>query len=359
MSDLTKDGIQLLLDTGRAQAGVLRFTSLDGKPSEPFVILPNNVVQSVAHLGAPTRVKQTVALIDAGSFCDYVNRFKNPDSLIFATVTPTGAKLTAILDYHGAPARPTTTDPTATLEWVAESMYDKYCLAVGGKAFNGDPLPQWPDFVADPLKQKQVLGWLEAARVSGFKSAKVPPAAVDKPEAPHYCNHRATLELVETDDWKQWCAADGKAMNQDTFAVWLEEHAYLFNSVKDGALKGSDLLELVCTLQATNDVRFERQQRLQDGKNNLSWTENVEVTGSSAQTGQIQFPAVITAGLQPFEGGPAYEVDARLKTRIESRKLVIWFETVQRPKIIRDSILDTVKLVTNSTGILPMIGTAA
>lgn len=51
-------------------------------------------------------------------------------------------------------------------------------------------------------------------------------------------------------------------------------------------------------------------------------------------------------------------MDARLKTRIESRKLVIWFETVQKPKIIRDSILDTVKLVTEKTGIVPLIGSA-
>jgi hypothetical protein len=45
----------------------------------------------------------------------------------------------------------------------AKIAYDTYCHAVGGKAFNGDPLPSWEDFSADPKKQPQANGWLAAA----------------------------------------------------------------------------------------------------------------------------------------------------------------------------------------------------
>lgn len=46
---------------------------------------------------------------------------------------------------------------------VAEELYTAYCAAVGGVAYNGDPLPSWEEFSADPSKEKQTNGWLAAA----------------------------------------------------------------------------------------------------------------------------------------------------------------------------------------------------
>ena len=52
------------------------------------------------------------------------------------------------------------------VEQQAKKMYEAYCAAVGGKAFNGDPLPSWALFSVDPSKQLQVSGWLAAANIS-------------------------------------------------------------------------------------------------------------------------------------------------------------------------------------------------
>jgi|AntRauTorcE11897_2_1112592.scaffolds.fasta_scaffold57136_2 hypothetical protein len=48
-------------------------------------------------------------------------------------------------------------------EYVAGELYRVYCEAVGGIAFNGDPLPDWDTFYSDESKQKQSNAWLEAA----------------------------------------------------------------------------------------------------------------------------------------------------------------------------------------------------
>lgn len=48
-------------------------------------------------------------------------------------------------------------------EIVAEALYTAYCAAVGGVNFNGDPLPDWATFAADPTKEKQSNAWLAAA----------------------------------------------------------------------------------------------------------------------------------------------------------------------------------------------------
>ena len=48
-------------------------------------------------------------------------------------------------------------------EIVAKDLYETYCEAVGGVAFNGDPLPSWEEFSQDPNKTKQSNAWLVTA----------------------------------------------------------------------------------------------------------------------------------------------------------------------------------------------------
>ena len=268
---------------------------------EHFIVLPNGTVQSLAGLMPPARVRERVALIDAGSFCDYVNRFKNPDTQIFATVTDKGAKLTAIIDYHGAPNRNNTLGP---------------------------------------------------AELIGVVS-------------PRYGHHIATLDMIETEDWKAWVAANGadNAMSQEEFATWLEEHEHLFNNATlPGELKGAQLLELICTLHAKSNVRYNKQIRLQNGANRFDYEEDVVVAGNvttGTRPGAMDLPAMIYAAIQTHEGGEAYQVPARLKTRISGRALVIWFETVNLQKLVRDAVKGAVETVTEKTGIIPLLGSVA
>lgn len=50
-----------------------------------------------------------------------------------------------------------------TKEALARIMYDAYCEAVGGKAFNGDDLPKSAEFFSDLSKSKQANAWIVAA----------------------------------------------------------------------------------------------------------------------------------------------------------------------------------------------------
>ncbi len=50
-----------------------------------------------------------------------------------------------------------------TIEELAGELYNNYCKDVGGKAFNGDPLPDWKEFSVDPNKTKQSNAWRGAA----------------------------------------------------------------------------------------------------------------------------------------------------------------------------------------------------
>lgn len=55
---------------------------------------------------------------------------------------------------------------------LAAFLYETYCAEVGGKAFNGDPLPSWEEFSADPAKQKQADAWRKVSEQVMFSPAE-------------------------------------------------------------------------------------------------------------------------------------------------------------------------------------------
>lgn len=172
------------------------------------------------------------------------------------------------------------------------------------------------------------------------------------PGAPDYCRHLATFTTLETPDWKAWTAFDRKALGQVDFASFLEEYAHLFKEPS-----GASLLELVQTLHGHNNARFSQAIRLNNGAYKAVYEEDVVVKGAnSIAGGDIELPAQVKAGVQVYEGGPIYEVNARLKSRINERRLVLFYETINKPLIIRDNIILLTKKVGEETGIIPMLG---
>ncbi len=61
---------------------------------------------------------------------------------------------------------------TELVEELARLQYSNYISAVGGKAFNGDPLPSAEEFFTDDSKKKQADSWRSAA-ASGISWAQL------------------------------------------------------------------------------------------------------------------------------------------------------------------------------------------
>jgi hypothetical protein len=47
---------------------------------------------------------------------------------------------------------------------IAGYLYEEYCKSVGGKAHDGQPLPNWATFILDTAKATQAKGWLDVAQ---------------------------------------------------------------------------------------------------------------------------------------------------------------------------------------------------
>lgn len=172
---------------------------------------------------------------------------------------------------------------------------------------------------------------------------------------PAFCAHRARLDTIMTPEWKTWVGSNRKPMNQVEFATFLEDNQNLFKQPA-----GATLLELVLNLTGKQDVRFTSAERLDSGKNKFHYDEDVTLRGSTAgggtKPGDMDMPTSLKVGIAPFQGAPKYEVNARIKYRIQERKLTLWYETIDMPGIVRDSIMLIVKQIADKTKIVPMLG---
>jgi hypothetical protein len=180
------DTVELAKQTIFAQLEPRFLKNDDGR--EFLLIPPNPSADHAAHwehldvtppnkleVLAPKIITQAVKLQNVDTLCEYVNRFKNPDSALFADISSN--TILAVIDYHTGAIRPPSDGQDA------------------------------PKAIADP-----------------------------NPKAAH-TKHTASLTIPYSLEWQTWTGIDGQMMSHVDFANFLEENA--LDIVPLGQLKDS------------------------------------------------------------------------------------------------------------------------
>lgn len=167
-------------------------------------------------------------------------------------------------------------------------------------------------------------------------------------QAPRWCSHNAWLVLRRTEAWVRWTNANGKRMDQVTFASFLED-----NLVDIASPDGATLLEMAKNFEIKRDVAFSSAVRLDNGQHQFTYVE--EGTGTS-QKGQITIPDRFVLGLAPVEGVEPYRVDARLRYRMQDGKLAIWFDLLRPEDYLKAAFESVVVFVKAQTGLDVFMG---
>ncbi len=148
---------------------------------------------------------------------------------------------------------------------------------------------------------------------------------------PSFNDHLCVTALRETHEWNVWMQHANKFMTQPAFALFLEENSDLFLEPR-----GADLLELVADLEGKAHVDINQAVKLQTGAISLKYTETVELkAGSASQSGELTVPKEITVEIAPFEGTRQHTMKARLRYRIENKKILFAYEPIDPHLIIR------------------------
>lgn len=124
---IDKTVIDRLVELGGAESAL---HNVPASGADPFVVIPSGCrVESLVGYCPPNRIRRAVSLDEPSSFCEYVNRFKSKNTLIFCALEASTHNFTAILDYHGpdVPAYCAHTAcflPRETREWTAWQAKD-------------------------------------------------------------------------------------------------------------------------------------------------------------------------------------------------------------------------------------------
>lgn len=141
----------------------------------------------------------------------------------------------------------------------------------------------------------------------------------------------AMLVRPRTPAFAAWMTAAKGAMDQVAFANFLEER---LGDIAEPS--GASLLDTAEHFRAHTIVRFRSQQRLRDGQTQVEYIEQVE--GGAEGDGKLTLPDRLTVVLQPFRDSESFPVRARLRWRVEERR-------VRFSVLFDDTLLDELEKV--------------
>jgi uncharacterized protein YfdQ (DUF2303 family) len=154
-------------------------------------------------------------------------------------------------------------------------------------------------------------------------------------DGPRWQGHKLQLGLKYSEAFKAWTNHDGRAMDQETFAEFLEDQrADIFDP------PAADMLEIATSLQASTKAEFQSAIALSNGQRKLSYVE--DTTAKAGQRGDLTIPTEITLALAVFEGASvADKLTARFRYRIAGGKLSLHYK-LDRPADVINSAFEGV-----------------
>jgi uncharacterized protein YfdQ (DUF2303 family) len=172
---------------------------------------------------------------------------------------------------------------------------------------------------------------------------------------PKWCSHMATYACPKSKEWEVWNGSNGKRMTQAAFAEFIEDNY-------PDIIKPShaEMIQVSTNLQAKKSVAFSQATRLDNGQSQLVYQEEVKGTVESSKGGTMKVPDGFTLKLAVFLGGTAYQLDARLRYRIDDGKLQIWYDLHRPHKVVEAATQAVTQAIRKGIGEDPMfLGAAA
>lgn len=152
-------------------------------------------------------------------------------------------------------------------------------------------------------------------------------------EGPGWGDFRVHLTPRPTPQWTKWRGIDGKMLPQAEFAEFIEDN---LADIVDPP--GAQALEIASHLEATRSASFKSAIRLNSGAVQL---QNLEDLDAKVGPGRIEVPTLFKLALAPFQGIPAYAVEARFRYRIADGRLLLGLK-LQRIEDVMRAVLDDI-----------------
>lgn len=159
--------------------------------------------------------------------------------------------------------------------------------------------------------------------------------------------HRATLALPFSEEWKVWSAINGQLKPQLEFARFIEENAPDIKAPDAGSL-----IEAVRDLQARRSVNFIAAVRTASDNESFEFNDNTE----ARTKGDLELPTKFMLSIPVYFGDPDVEVPAFLRWKLEDGKLLLGIK-LHRAEHVRQAAFQLIVTdATEKTGVMAVFG---
>ncbi len=162
------------------------------------------------------------------------------------------------------------------------------------------------------------------------------------PDDAGWGDHRATFHLTRTREWTVWTNLNGKAMDQRSFAQFIDD-----NSEDVSSPTGTNLLELIRTIKTSQ--RLELSGEVNEENQQTGSVFKVFGQTKAGAKEEVELPSEFTIDLCPYEGSDSLIVRARLRLEINNGRMTLRYELVKIDKIEREALESIVKGVEAET----------
>lgn len=167
--------------------------------------------------------------------------------------------------------------------------------------------------------------------------------------SPRWCQHRLTLTLRESEEWKIWTGSNNKQRAQMEFAEFLEQ-----NATDISAPSPASIVEVARDLEGKSEVEFGSGTRTQSGQIQFRYSEQIKATVGG---GAVAVPEEFIVSIPVFIGGPRIPMRALLRYRVREGKLTLWYTLVRPEEVKRTAFLEARNKIADALKIAVINGT--
>ena len=313
------------------EAFIGRVYGMDVPQGRKFEDLTAKLLQTLPN---PLSRTGTQTLLGLDSFAAYVNRYKLPNSALYAEQGTNGnaPKLVAIFDEHDAVNVPAPLDKATIVE-----------MRAAHDALNDD--------AAEDEQEPFVLPTVYTS--------------TDNPR-PQWRRFRAEYHFPAHDAFKAWSTQNKQPLSQSTLAEWIEDHitdvmdistADQIKAVKTRDLIGQLNLSLGNRLQLLTAARgmavkvtesVRSAVNTNDGSITVAYEQNHE---AASKDPDLKIPTAFVIALPVFEGGAVFQLLTRLKYRKEGQTLKWSFDVYNLKRAVDVAFTSACDDVVTATGL--------
>lgn len=138
-------------------------------------------------------------------------------------------------------------------------------------------------------------------------------------------------------EWNRWIHKNGNPLGQMEFATFIEDNIADISTV-EGAPSGADMLAMAMNFEANSEKRFSQKLVPQSGATIFEFVDNEKADVRS----KMEFFQKFYIGIPVLRGGAAYRIQARIRYRVSSSGLSIWYELIRPDKTFEAAVKDEI-----------------